>query len=73
MQFKRQKRTIFTILDQITNSNKELINRREELKSTKEKRDEAYDKYMCELNGTCGTGKLVTVQFLEKLKKTTTF
>lgn len=29
----------------------------EEIAALKIKRDEAYDKYMCELNGTCGTGK----------------
>lgn len=29
----------------------------EEIAGLKIKRDEAYDKYMCELNGTCGTGK----------------
>ncbi|TYB74050.1 DUF4407 domain-containing protein [Bizionia myxarmorum] len=28
-----------------------------ELAALKIKRDSAYDKYMCELNGTCGTGK----------------
>lgn len=35
-------------------SNVEL--RTNELKTAKKKRDDAYDKYMCELNGTCGTG-----------------
>jgi hypothetical protein len=29
----------------------------EQIASLKIKRDEAYKKYMCELNGTCGTGK----------------
>tara|TARA_R110002167_G_scaffold134709_2_gene320798 strand:- start:5107 stop:6429 length:1323 start_codon:yes stop_codon:yes gene_type:complete len=29
----------------------------EEIASLKIKRDDAYSKYMCELNGTCGTGK----------------
>ncbi len=30
--------------------------RNKELTQLKNKRDNAYDKYMCELNGTCGTG-----------------
>jgi hypothetical protein len=31
--------------------------RRRELEVLRLKRNDAYDKYMCELNGTCGTGK----------------
>jgi hypothetical protein len=34
-----------------------ILFRNEELRDLKAKRDDAYDKYMCELNGTCGTGK----------------
>lgn len=33
-----------------------IARRTEELEVLREKRDDAYDKYMCELNGTCGTG-----------------
>jgi hypothetical protein len=43
--------------DQIITLRQRIDSRREELNLTKEKRDAAYDKYMCELNGTCGTGK----------------
>lgn len=43
--------------DQIDVLRQRIDDRRAELNLTKEKRDEAYDKYMCELNGTCGTGK----------------
>lgn len=35
----------------------EIALRRQELEVLRLKRNEAYDKYMCELNGTCGTGK----------------
>lgn len=34
----------------------DMSRRREDLEKLRLKRDEAYDKYMCELNGTCGTG-----------------
>lgn len=43
-------------LDEIATLRNRTDERIAELRSKKEKRDEAYDKYMCELNGTCGTG-----------------
>tara|TARA_R100000935_G_scaffold58869_1_gene98825 strand:+ start:8163 stop:9419 length:1257 start_codon:yes stop_codon:yes gene_type:complete len=43
-------------LDEISTLRNRTDERIAELRSKKEKRDEAYDKYMCELNGTCGTG-----------------
>lgn len=42
--------------DQIKTLDNKVKSRSEELTSKKNKRDDAYDKYMCELNGTCGTG-----------------
>ncbi len=43
--------------NEISTSRSRVDARNTELSANKEKRDQAYDKYMCELNGTCGTGK----------------
>lgn len=44
-------------LQEITTLRRITKEHEEEIASLKIKRDEAYNKYMCELNGTCGTGK----------------
>lgn len=44
-------------LQEITTLRRVTKEHEEEIASLKIKRDEAYNKYMCELNGTCGTGK----------------
>ena len=44
-------------LQEITTLRRITKEHEEEIASLKIKRDKAYNKYMCELNGTCGTGK----------------
>lgn len=61
----QQKTDALEVAEQLNQSDRnEIITLREitkqheeEIAGLKIKRDEAYDKYMCELNGTCGTGK----------------
>lgn len=61
----QQKTDALEVAEQLNQSDKneiatlrEIIKQHEEeIAGLKIKRDEAYDKYMCELNGTCGTGK----------------
>ncbi len=61
----QQKTDALDVAEQLNQSDKneittlrEIIKQHEEeIAGLKIKRDEAYDKYMCELNGTCGTGK----------------
>ncbi len=46
-----------TYLSEIKEIDNKIQFRNAEINELKNRRDLAYDKYMCELNGTCGTGK----------------